>query len=99
MIDDRHVKEQMGFSEAIQMIDFSTIPDAEVASVVARVKNDISAAIYEAVLRLGLEPASFDQNEFVTSFDESDVEYSLKTALKSSIERLAWLENWESQNL
>lgn len=99
MIEDRNVKEQLGFSEDIQMIDFSTLPAEEVASVVARVKNDITAAIYESALRLGHDPATFDEEAFLTSFDETDENYSLKQVLANSINRLNWLETWESENL
>lgn len=99
MIEDRHIKELLGFSEDIQMIDFSTLPAEEVASVVARVKNDITAAIYESALRLGHDPATFDDEMFLTSFDESDENYSLKQVLANSINRLNWIKTWESENL
>lgn len=99
MIEDRHIKELLGFSEDIQMIDFSTLPAEEVASVVARVKNDITAAIYESALRLGHDPATFDEETFLTSFDESDENYSLKQVLANSINRLNWIKTWESENL
>lgn len=99
MIEDRNVKEQLGFSEDIQMIDFSMLPAEEVASVVARVKNDITAAIYESALRLGYDPATFDDASFLTSFDETDENYSLKQVLANSINRLNWIKTWESENL
>lgn len=99
MIEDKNIKEQLGFSENIQMIDFSTLPAEEVASVVARVKNDITAAIYESALRLGHDPTTFDEEAFLTSFDETDENYSLKQVLANSINRLNWLKTWESENL
>jgi hypothetical protein len=99
MIEDRNIREQLGFTEVIQMIDFSTLPADEVSSVVDRVKNDITAAIYEGVLRLGLDPASFDESTFASSFDETDVDYGLKSVIVSSINRLNWVNNWAAENL
>lgn len=80
------------------MIDFSTLPAEEVASVVARVKNDITAAIYEGALRLGHDPATFNEVAFLTSFDETDENYSLKQVLANSINRLNWVKTWEEEN-
>jgi len=102
MIDDKHIREQLGFSEDIQMIDFSTLPAEEVASVVARVKNDITAAIYESALRLGHDPATFDDVAFLTSFDtlaKTDENYTLKQILANTIKSLNWLKAWELENL
>lgn len=99
MIEDRHIREQLGFTEEIQMIDFSSLPPEEVASVFARVKNDITAAIYESALRLGHDPATFDDVAFLNSYDENDENYSLKQVLSRTIERLNWLKEWEAANL
>lgn len=99
MIEDRNIREQLGFTEEIQMIDFSSLPQEEVASVFARVKNDITAAIYESALRLGYDPATFDDAAFLNSYNENDENYSLKQVLSRTIERLNWLKEWEAANL
>lgn len=97
MIDDIEVRQSLGLNEEFSVaIDFSTIASSERLEVANRVKDITSKNIYELVLRLGQDPASFDDAALVVPEDESDPEFTLKKDLKSNIDRLAWINTFIS---
>jgi hypothetical protein len=97
MIDDREVRQSLGLNEEFSVaIDFSTIASSERLDVANRVKDITSQSVYELILRLGQDPLTFDEAAFVVPEDDSDPEYTLKRDLKSSIDKLAWINSFIS---
>lgn len=77
-------------------INFSTMDSSDRLAAANLVKDITSRNIYEFILRLGQDPASFDEAAFVAPEDESDPQYMLKRDLKTSIDQLTWINNFIS---
>ncbi len=72
-------------------LDFGNYIDA-----LARSRPKSLHHVYELILRLGQDPLTFDEAAFVVPEDDSDPEYTLKRDLKSSIDKLAWINSFIS---
>ena len=93
MIDDREVRQSLGFSEEFSVaINFSTMDSSERLEVANRTKEIALKAIYELILRLGQDPETFDESTLVVPTDQSDPDFVIKRDLKANIDQLAWVD-------
>ena len=75
------------------IIDFSTMPQEEKLAAAERAKVAFKVAMFELLLRLNENPATYDVSSLVVPSPDA-VDYAIKRDLKEYSDGLVWIDNY-----